>query len=717
MLFAIFVAAFLTSTFPAYAQTSDDDSEEEIFEPDEEIFEPDEEAGTGEVLSEFSLGLGKAPPDYENFEVLDHTIGFRDDWFSAINFGVGGTLWVSTFQGRAYRSDDSGANWYEYTVLPEVKQLWGFSSQYVLLGHLRNPKVNLPQSVGLAPTGGIGVQGNSYSLLGGNAHAARNGDSGAAKSGFALDSTPSLMQGGRYSDPLQGPSMAAAGSAGIVLGAGLSSRAPRLSLLLTVLKRPTANISLQRLLFTTAYRNTIVREITQHPTDPEKIFASTAFGLYKSSDTGKSWYRDFAGMTPAERWIGHVVADPSNPKRMYMGTSRGLFMSDDSGDNWYKNTKVPEISIRRVVIDSTDSRYVYVAGWGGVYRSDDYGENFSFAFYHSIPKRRDVMWMTIDPFDPNVAYLGTADGLMRTTKLRTSTISDWEVVNGLRTVNLSIATVAMCTKHPGHIYMQTQSGLPTINYAANGPENLLHESWDHGKSWRELAGNRTQGDIRWFTLDPRDPDTVWVAFSRAIVQIKRIPKKDATKVDLATAPLTMGRAVLPELPSLSKVVMAALLYNELEMNEFVERLDSLRHRNWLPNKLNVGFNYNLWNLGSSVDDIQFDDFRFLNVQKHNSWNVSAWMSWALPDFLYRQDSAPLMRFQELKMINGVRELVTNTVHRHYGELQRIIIRQRYGKNESLKSRVNLALRVEYLEAVVDLSTGGYLSKWKKKATK
>lgn len=721
LLFAIFVSTWLGAHSTSIAQTDDDDeSSEEIFEPDETIFEPDEEEGdtaTPKGISEFSLGQGKPPPGYENVEVIDHTIGFRDDYFSAVNFGVGGTLWVSTFQGRVYRSDDGGANWYEFTVLPEVKQLWGFSSQYVLLGHLRNPKVNTPNPIALAPSGGIGVQSGSYSLLNGNAHAARQGDSGAGQGGYSLDGTPSFRQSGGFSNPLQGTSMAAAGSAGIVLGAGLSNRAPRLSLLLTVLKRPTANISMQRLLFTTAYRNTIIREITQHPTDPEKIFAATAFGLYKSGDSGKSWYRDFAGMTPAERWIGHVVADPNNPKRVYMGTSRGLFVSDDSGDNWSKNTKVPEISIRRVVIDPTDSRYVYVAGWGGVYRSDDYGANFNFAFYHSIPKRRDVLWMSIDPFDPNVAYLGTADGLMRTTKLRTSTISDWKVVNGLRTVNLTISTLAMCTKHPGHIYMQTQSGLPTINYVANGPENLLHESWDHGKSWRELAGNRTQGDIRWFTLDPKDPDTIWVAFSRAIVQVKRVPDKANKEVDLSTAPLTMGRPVLPEMPSLSEIVRAGLVYNELEMDEFVDRLDSLRHRNWLPNKLNLGFNYNLWNIGGSVKDIQFNDFRFLNVQKHSSWNVSAWMSWALPDFLYRQDSAPLMRFQELKMVNGVRETLMNTLHRHYGELQRIIIRQRYKKNEPLKTRVNLALRAEYLKTVVDLATGDYLSKWKKKANK
>ncbi len=697
------------------AQGADDDPGE-IVEPDDEQGDEqgdDPQDGESEAprISNLSVGLREPPPGFEDVEIIDRTIGFRDDVFSAVTQDLNGVLWVSTYDGRIYKSDAEGENWNEHNVIPEVKELWGFSGQRMLLGHLRNPSSVRAKEFNLAPSGGVGVNSRSYQLLRGENLAAGMSETVSRSTGFSLDQTPSLTRGGGYSNSLQEFSEFANGGQGIVLGAGLSERAPRLSLLLTILHRPIANISLQRLLVTTAGRNTALRDVTPHSTDPNKVFAATGFGLYQSSDGGISWYRAFAGMTPAERWIGHVATDPKNPQRVYMGTSRGLFVSDDGGDSWTKNTKVPEISIRRVAIDPTDSRYVYVAGWGGVYRSSDFGENFNFAFYHSIPRRRDVLWMAIDPFDPNVAYLGTGDGLMRTNKLRTANIADWEVVDGLRTVNLVIPGVQLCTKHPGHLYIQTRADLPTINYGANGPESLILESWDHGASWKELTGNRTGGDVQWFTMDANDPDQLWVAFSRALVQVKR--RSGGPAVDLSTARLTMGKPVLPDKPSLGRVIRAALDHSELELGSFVDRLDSLRHRNWLPNRLHVTGRYGEWNLGSSVVDIQIAGDRFLNVQRHRAWNITAWLSWALPDFLYRQDSAPLMRFQELKMVNGVRDRIMHTVHRNYGELQRILVKQRHEPGKSLKTRVNLALRVQYLEALVDMTTGGYLTKWNK----
>ncbi len=713
--FLVGLAILLTWNPRANAQRGDD--EEEVFRPDEdneeeEVFGPDDGAGDEDFVSSLSRSKKDPPPGYSSYEVIDRTIGFRDDAFAGISVDRQGVLWVTTYEGRIYRSSDQGDNWNEYTVLPELKELWGFGGQRVLLGHLRNSDARHPRAIGLAPSGGIGANSRSYSLLAGSASGAtRDGGS----SGFALDQVPSLTQSGRFSNSLSVASRAATGESSIVLGAGLSVRAPRLGVLLGILKRPVANISMQRLLNTTASRYTTVREVTPHPTDPRKVFAATAFGLYKSSDKGQSWYRDFAGMTPAERWIGHVSPDPKNPQRVYLGTSRGLFQSDNGGDGWSKNTKVPELSIRRVIIDPTDSRYVYAAGRGGVYRSDDFGENFSFAFYHSIPRRRDVLWMAIDPFDPNIAYLGTADGLMRTTKLRTATISDWEVVSGNRTVNLAIPGVELCSKHPGHIYMITRADLPTINFGANGPESLMLESWDHGESWRELAGNRTAGDIQWFTLDPNDTDTVWIAFSRAIAQVRRVP--DQEEKDISKMRLSMGRPVLPDLPNMGEVIRAGLVFSELEMDGFVERLDSLRSRNWLPNRITLTGGYGTWNVGTAVQDIQFPGDKVLNVQRHNSWNVTAWLSWALPDLVYRQDSAPLMRFRELKMVNIARERVMKTIHRNYGELQRIRVMQRYEKNKNLQTRVNWALRAQYLEAIVNMTTGDFLRKWDEKAKK
>jgi hypothetical protein len=659
---------------------------------------------------------GKPPPEYDKYEVIDKTIGFRDDGFYSIEAYEDGAIWVGTYEGRAYRSEDGGDNWRETTVLPDVKSLFGFPYQKVLLGALRDSSPTFPSSTNLTyGLGGLSALGVSNSMLKGDINGARG--TMASPSGFSLNTTPSLTASGEFNNPLGADTRAAIGAGSVVLGAGLSARAPRLALLLTILRRPIANISLQRLLFLTAVRNPLVARIVRHPTRKRLLFATTAFGLYKSVDKGYSWYRAFPGLTLAERSTYDVVVDPENPDRVYLGTGRGLYQSDDAGMSWTKNTKVPEIIVKKIAIDPTDSNYVYVGGYGGVYRSSDRAENFEFVYYHSLIRRRDVFWIKIDPFDPNTAYLGTGDGLMRTRNLRTATSQDWQVVNPLRTVNLVISTVDACNKHPGHIYIMTRADLPTINYGANGPESLMLESWDYGKSFRVLTGLRNAGDIRWFTLDPNDSDTVWVALSRSIVRVQR--KKDGESREISRKSLAKERLaltpVLPKDPSLSQVMLAALAYTEVGVDTMTKGLDRLRSRRWLPDRINVGVKRREFNIGGRMQDIQFPGDKQIYINSDVEWVAMVWATWALPDLAYRTDSTAMNRYRVLMMNDQVRYRIMYNIHRNYGELQRLKVRQAHGRSRDLYTRVMDRVRIEYLETVVDQISGGFLTRWKQKA--
>ena len=158
------LATLVLWSAPANAQRGDE--EEEIFEPDdeeEEVFGPDgedsdegdTEDGDGGIGSKLSRSKKDPPKGFSSFEVIDRTIGFRDDSFAGISVDNQGVLWVTTYEGRIYRSDDQADNWTEFTVLPELKELWGFAGQRVLLGHLRNSDARHPKAIGLAPSGGI----------------------------------------------------------------------------------------------------------------------------------------------------------------------------------------------------------------------------------------------------------------------------------------------------------------------------------------------------------------------------------------------------------------------------------------------------------------------------------------------------------------------------------------------------------------------------------
>src|SRR5678809_474443 len=130
-------------------------------------------------------------------------------------------------------------------------------------------------------------------------------------------------------------------------------------------------------------------------------------GLYQSYDGGVSWLSTFVGQTIVERLIIELIFDPKVGQRVYMGSQRGLFISDDSGNIWAKSTTVPEIFVKKIAFDPRDSKKIYIAGTGGVYRSDNRGRLFQLSFFSAIPRWNDVMWITIDPNNPEKAYLGT----------------------------------------------------------------------------------------------------------------------------------------------------------------------------------------------------------------------------------------------------------------------------------------------------------------------
>src|SRR5262249_34711640 len=71
--------------------------------------------------------------------------------------------------------------------------------------------------------------------------------------------------------------------------------------------------------------------------DPEHertLFAADdVYGVYKSSDAGKSWRSVNVGLK--SKAIRALAIDPSDPQTLYIGTSdKGVFVSSDGGRVW-----------------------------------------------------------------------------------------------------------------------------------------------------------------------------------------------------------------------------------------------------------------------------------------------------------------------------------------------------------------------------------------------
>ena len=703
----------LPAAYRAWAQPDrrgndrDDEEEEE---------EEEDRGGDEEVLEETpEVDAEGIPSGYRKIENVDVTTGMRDDTFWTVEVGDDGTIYVGTMEGRSYISKDGGTTWSESWVLPEVKSLFQFVGQTMFLGKVRSDNAMHP--VQLRPFRSDARTGIIPSFFGRRASAAGDYSESIGGGTLALDQPTGVVGGfgvvpGSPRDEVWTQSQLARLDPGVTLGAALSARAPRLSILLGVRGRPIANISLQRLLLTIAQRVTEVRRIVPDPKNRMHLMAATWYGLYQSYDGGVSWVRTFSGMTISERGIYDIVFDPNVANRVYMGTQRGLFISDNNGDGWKKSTVVPEILVKKIAIDPKDPKKIYIAGLGGVFRSNDGLRSVSVSYFSAIPRWNDVFWITMDPNDPEIAYLGTGAGLVKTEKLSTSTVRDWHFLKPMRLENLVTQWVYTCSKHKGHLYTGTRADLHTINYGANGPDSYILESWNAGEDWRVLAALKSAGDLRWFMPDPRNPDEVWVAFSRSLHHIKRLP-------DSASAePVVQGTLVHPEDPSLGQLLDAALKYHELDVGSYQRNLDKLRLGNWLPSRLNIQFKYHRIRGGGVQDDIQFADDRYRVGARARELRIMAFATWRLPDIWYEPKSITMQRIRELTMNDEVRNRIYTVIQRNYGELQRLkarrIAARRTGAKRDLYTRAVEQVRLEQLEAMVDLTSGGYLTKWKKK---
>jgi photosystem II stability/assembly factor-like uncharacterized protein len=97
-------------------------------------------------------------------------------------------------------------------------------------------------------------------------------------------------------------------------------------------------------------------------------------------DGGTTWIGSNTGIVTgaAPLTIFSVAIDPRIPQRLYAGTSSGLFRSSDGGNEWAPSgTGVGSRPTLSLAINPQDANFVYAGtAGGGVYRSSDGGDTW-----------------------------------------------------------------------------------------------------------------------------------------------------------------------------------------------------------------------------------------------------------------------------------------------------------------------------------------------------
>jgi hypothetical protein len=172
-----------------------------------------------------------------------------------------------------------------------------------------------------------------------------------------------------------------------------------------------------------------------HPDVPGQLIANVqGFGLWMSEDGGESWtprnngFRaDWPQEDPAWGYCVHkLVASPADPERLYAQTHCGMFRSFDRGANWEEiSAGLPSDFGFPAAAHPHDRDTAYVLpvdpeharstpGKLAVWRTRDAGENWQ-ALTHGLPQEGAHLGvlregMSIDTLDEPGVYFGTSTG-------------------------------------------------------------------------------------------------------------------------------------------------------------------------------------------------------------------------------------------------------------------------------------------------------------------
>ncbi|MFY9610242.1 MAG: glycoside hydrolase [Blastocatellia bacterium] len=260
-------------------------------------------------------------------------------------------------------------------------------------------------------------------------------------------------------------------------------------------------------------------------------------GVWKTRDYGHTWKPIFDDQPTGS--IGALAVAPSNPDIVYVGSGEGLQRPDlSTGDGIYKSTDSGKTwkhlglrdgqQIGSIIVDPDDPNRLFVAVLGhpyganeerGVFRSTDGGERFQKVLYKD--ENTGAIALAFDPSNArtiyadlwsarqgpweNGAWQGPGSGLFKSTDGG----STWrQLTRGLPTFEQGLGRIGFCVapSEPKRMYA-TVDASPQLGG--------IYRSDDAGESWRRVSSDpRPWGrgsDFAEVKVDPTNPDIVYSA--------------------------------------------------------------------------------------------------------------------------------------------------------------------------------------------------------------
>ncbi len=275
------------------------------------------------------------------------------------------------------------------------------------------------------------------------------------------------------------------------------------------------------------------------------ILLASHYGLFRSTDTGKSWKMVAAGsgQTMEGMMTDSLVASSLNPKRLYLLTQPtgvvpykgelGLYTSADEGQTWKLAMSTKELGGSMYFVrpgnDNPDEVYVYIRQLGklGLKVSQDAGQHFTAT--GALPFGGLYSLLAL-PGKPGELLISGDNGIAFSSDAGVH----WQLASGIQNAVYEIAT----SGPGGPIYASgddgvfvSQDGGRSFNlvYSAKSPGSLtvspaqpqiiygrtgstIMRSADGGHTWKTLPA--VKGGTIWnLVADPKNPSLLYLTLS------------------------------------------------------------------------------------------------------------------------------------------------------------------------------------------------------------
>lgn len=224
---------------------------------------------------------------------------------------------------------------------------------------------------------------------------------------------------------------------------------------------------------TTGWEVTEVLKVKVDPLKPSVVYAATAYGVFKTQDSGESWKEQNDGFL--KPFVSDIVVDRANTKKILAASEDGVYLSTNAGAHW-QLIGLKGKGIRTLRQHPSDSE-TFFAGTedDGFFCSSDGGKTWRQS--NAGLTQLTVYTIECDRSNVNVIYLGThGGGVYRSTDGG----KNWkQMIQGLD--NLVVHSLLLLPSDPSVVFAGTLNG--GLFKSSDRGEHWIFNSQEEGQVW------------------------------------------------------------------------------------------------------------------------------------------------------------------------------------------------------------------------------------------